>query len=673
VSENESENPATEEPATPQVSFADLGLSESVIATLSSLGWKNPTEVQAKAIPQAIAGRDLQVQSRTGSGKTAAFGIPFAQSLLRADQPTTQALVLAPTRELALQVAEECTRIAAGSGLRVAAIYGGAAMGPQVSALREGAQLVAGTPGRVLDHIRRGNLRTGTIRTLVLDECDEMLSMGFYEEISSIINELPVERQTMLFSATIPEEIQKMADRYLKDPVRLYLSEDFIGVREIQHIYYLITGSDRPADLLRVLEYENPELALVFCNTRDDTALVADFLRNHGFQAENISSDLSQSERERVMQRMRAGELRFLVATDIAARGIDLTDLTHVINYTFPESADVYVHRTGRTGRAGKSGIAVSLVSPREIGSFYYLKLIHKIFPEERHLPSAGELATRREAERVERLRARFANVTASEELRAMARRLWTTLDGERLTALALAALLEERGEIMPLLPPAPPRERAPERERERDREDRPRDDRGRDGRRGPPRRGRERERDERPRRREDGPPRARSSRSRDRDSSGGDREPRAFAGDAEPRERKTTRSFRRDPAPAVEDGERGGAFAMPDGDVERWELVEPGAAPAPAAAPADEGSDVRLFINVGKRQGARVDELVDFVVREALLEVEKVTDPKVRESHSFVSVPAVAADEVIARLTGKSFGDRVLRIERAKPRSTEG
>jgi ATP-dependent RNA helicase DeaD len=660
--EQETEQQTVEQEARP-ATFDDLKLSPEILEAIEQMGWTAPTEVQVKAIPPAREGHDLQVQSRTGSGKTAAFAIPFAEGLVKAQPAVPQALILCPTRELALQVADECGRIVSKTALRVTAIYGGAAMGPQISALHEGTHIVAGTPGRVLDHIRRGNFKTDAIRVLVLDECDEMLSMGFLEEITSILDTLPPERQTMLFSATIPDEIQHMADRYLKDPVRLHLSEDFIGVREIQHIYYLISGGDRTADLLRVLHYEEPTLALIFCNTREDTAVVADYLRGQGFKAEGISSDLTQAERERVMRHMREGELRFLVATDIAARGIDLSDLSHVINYTFPDSADVYVHRTGRTGRAGKSGIAVSLVAPREIGSFYYLKLIHKIFPEERHLPSVEEIASRREGDRFTHLLKLMEGKRASEEMRGLARRVWSTVDGERVIAMALAHVLSEPGEIFADVKPAAPVPARSEARESSDGERRPRESRdSRDRPRGA-REGRDRPRGGRD---------SREGQSRENDRDGRRSRRARLSGEEEaPRERKTTRTRRRDadeqqPAqPTAESASsEAGTFLTPDGDIERWEVLE---GPAPAEERVAETSGNRLFINVGRRQGVRTSELAEFLQREAQLVSEQIAELRIRDTHSYFSVPPELTDLVVERLTGKSYNDRAIRVEKAK------
>jgi superfamily II DNA/RNA helicase len=329
-----------------------------------------------------------------------------------------------------------------------------------------------------------------------------------------------------------------------------------------------------------------------------------------------------------VMRRMRDGDLQFLVATDIAARGIDLSDLSHVINYTFPESPDVYVHRTGRTGRAGKSGVAVSLVAPREIGSFYYLKLIHKIYPEERRLPSPDEMATRREASRFEQLQRTFAGREISEEMRSLARRVWSTLDGERLMGLALAVVLEEHGEVYAA--PAPKEER-PETEREPGEAARP-------------------ERETRRRRAA-----TRELRPRGRDRRGGrqEREGRGRSDrdqERRPKERKLTRTRR--------GAEEQGAFTTPDGDVEYWETIDD--------RKETEGT-VRLFINLGRQQGVRLPELYEFVLSEAGLAKDQMEKVQVRNSFSFFNVPAEIADSVIEKLSGKSCADREVRVERAK------
>ncbi|MFH1130038.1 MAG: DEAD/DEAH box helicase [Pseudomonadota bacterium] len=603
-----SESQLAESPAVDST-FEKLGLAPEIISALTEMGFENPTEVQAKTIPHALNGKDLLVQSRTGTGKTAAFAIPFGQSL-DGNRAELQALALAPTRELAIQVAKESARILANTDIQIVAVYGGAAMGPQVAALQKGAQIVVGTPGRVLDHIKRGTMKTRSVRMLVLDECDEMLSMGFQEELMSIVSQLPKERQTLLFSATIPEEIQRLGESYLTEPEFLQLSEDYVGVREIQHAYYLVSGGDRTKDLLQVLEYENPQLALIFCNTREETSYVAEFLRKQGFKAEGISSDLTQREREKVMGKMRAGELRFLVATGVAARGIDISDLTHVINYTFPESADVYIHRTGRTGRAGKGGAAISLVSPKEIGSFYYLKLTHKIYPEERRLPSQDEMETRREAENLEALKERVgANGQASKQMRALARRVISSVDGLDVVACALEVLLSENTSGS--------------------------DSIGRS------------ERNE-------------THRNASRGSSSRSARPdrvKEFRGESR-RGRKTERPHSRN----REDNK----FTTADGEIENYVVMD-GSGSRSQVTRDDE--EVRLFFDVGKRKGLNTSEMLKYLKDQGELDAEQIGRIQVLDQYSFVNVAANVADRVIGKLNGKSFLEQPLRVEKARSR----
>ncbi|HEY5952210.1 MAG TPA: DEAD/DEAH box helicase, partial [Kofleriaceae bacterium] len=384
TTESTSEIPT--EPVEPKLpSFDDLGLHPDVKLALDDMGYFAPTPVQTAVFGPVSAGKDLLVQSRTGTGKTTAFGLPLINRLVPAHRQP-QALILAPTRELALQVSRELTQIGKHRGILVEAVYGGAPIGKQIKALRDGVHIIVGTPGRVLDHIGRRTLDCKTISTFILDECDEMLSMGFLEDIERITSNLPDKHQTLLFSATMPDEVTRYSRRHMTNPEQISLSRDSISVNEIHHAYYIVSGIARSRDLLKILYAEEPESAIIFCNMRDETTMVAKILQKQGLDAEPLSSDLSQSDRERVMGRMKAKTLRFLVATDVAARGIDISNLSHVINYSVPESPEIYVHRTGRTGRAGKKGTALSMVGPRELGNFRYVRLQFGIKPEERLL-----------------------------------------------------------------------------------------------------------------------------------------------------------------------------------------------------------------------------------------------------------------------------------------------
>ncbi len=376
------------------VRFDDMPLSAETREGLKALGYELATPVQANTFKPAMEGRDLMVQSKTGTGKTTAFGLPLIERIrLGEGLQDPQALILCPTRELAIQVAEELAELGDPKGVRVLPIYGGAPMGPQLAQLKAGCDVVAGTPGRVLDHIRRRTLRLVHVHIAVLDEADEMLSMGFWEEVTAIMDQLPSQRQTFLFSATLPDEIRKTAKAYLKDPIGIDISRDELTVEGITNIAYETDDRlPKPRNLLYILEVERPDSAIIFCNTRDDTNTVANFLRRQGFHAYALSGDLAQKDRERIMNRMKRGELQYLVATDIAARGIDISDLSHVILYSLPDFTEVYVHRVGRTGRAGKRGIAISLVSGRDEMTYTELKRKFGIQFELKKLPEITEI-----------------------------------------------------------------------------------------------------------------------------------------------------------------------------------------------------------------------------------------------------------------------------------------
>ncbi len=374
------------------LSWDDIPLSAELRAGVDGKGYTNPTPVQAEAIPTALEGHDLLVRSKTGSGKTAAFMIPTLDRI-PAGYGKAGCVVMCPTRELAIQVAEEAEELIGDKNLRIVRVYGGVAIGPQADALNAGAEVVIGTPGRIRDHIRRGNLKLQDALVGCLDEADEMLSMGFFEEVTSILDELPKTVQILLFSATVEAQLKELIGRYLKDPKEIYISIDNEQAnKNIHHVLYETTLEyPKPRQLLYVMEKEAPESAIVFCNTRSDTETVARFLNRQGLGAEPISSDLTQKARERVMKRIKAGEIDVMVATDIAARGIDISDLTHVFNYSLPEDPAVYVHRTGRTGRIGKKGTAVSFMGGKEIQCRKVLESKYEIDFEERELPTREE------------------------------------------------------------------------------------------------------------------------------------------------------------------------------------------------------------------------------------------------------------------------------------------
>ncbi len=449
--------------STAPVRFDDLPLSEEAREGLRALGYELATAVQAAVLAPALAGEDLMVQSKTGTGKTTAFGLPVIERIRTdAQQIDPQAVILCPTRELAIQVAEELAELGDPKGVRVLPIYGGAAMGPQLKILKAGCDVVVGTPGRVLDHIRRRTLRLVHVHIGVLDEADEMLSMGFWEDVTAILEKLPAERQTFLFSATLPDAIRKTALNYMKEPKNIDISRDELTVEGIRNVVYETDDRlPKPRNLLYVLEVERPENAIIFCNTRDDTNIVAAFLRRQGLNALALSGELAQKDRERIMQRMKRGDLQYLVATDIASRGIDISDLSHVVNYALPEFTEVYVHRVGRTGRVGKKGTAISLVSGRDELTFTELVRTFQIKFEKRSLPDNNEI-TRLQAARVtaELLKeAREVEITASlplaeclreaegsqEVIAFLLKRYFQQLEEERAQGLAEIAGVRER------------------------------------------------------------------------------------------------------------------------------------------------------------------------------------------------------------------------------------
>jgi ATP-dependent RNA helicase DeaD len=383
-----------------EAGFAGLGLRPELLQALSSLGYEEPTPIQREAIPPLLAGNDLVGQAATGTGKTAAFALPVLQRL--ADDGKSagpMALVLVPTRELAEQVSQAVHRYGRDLGVRVLPVYGGQPIGRQLRALEHGVDVVVGTPGRVLDHISRGTLELGGIRTVVLDEADEMLDMGFAEDIEAILAETPTERQTVLFSATMPPRIDGIARRHLRDPIRVQMGRETSETNElplVRQSAFLVARAHKTAALGRVLDVEAPTAAIVFCRTREEVDQVTETLNGRGYRAEALHGGLSQDQRDRVMGRLRGGNTELLVATDVAARGLDVEQLTHVINYNVPSAPEAYVHRIGRVGRAGREGAAITLAEPREQRM---LKAIERLTGQRiavEKLPTVTDLRARR-------------------------------------------------------------------------------------------------------------------------------------------------------------------------------------------------------------------------------------------------------------------------------------
>jgi ATP-dependent RNA helicase DeaD len=656
--------------------FDALDLSPEVRRAVDELGFLHPTPVQVEVFSPASEGLDMVVQARTGTGKTAAFGLPLVDSLVDPEQHEVQALVLSPTRELALQIHRELESLGRYRGIKGAAIYGGAPMQPQIDAIRGGAQVLAATPGRVLDHLERRTLNPRSIRVLVLDESDEMLSMGFLPQITRIMQSLPGGHQTLLFSATLPPDVRRIAETRLVEPRFVTLSGDHIGALSIQHFAYRSRG--RKADeLVQIIEAENPESAIVFCNTRDQTKRIAHGLQKAGFSADWLNADLAQSDREKVMRATREGRLRFLVATDVAARGIDISHLTHVINADFPESTENYVHRTGRTGRAGRTGTAISLIGPRDIGNLYMLRLTYKIFPVERELPTARELQSRKEADLLRFLVDGFAGTPQGPDELGLARRILSSESAE----LVLAGLLRDHFGARPgATDEASARRRAPAL-RPADAEKRPDPRRARDG----AGRGRSAEDDALR-----GERRSRGDAPRDRGPDRGERrERRPRTSDEEPRRAAAPREdglevvsaaslLGGSPLDLLDQGaEHESAAPQPEArealPLEQPRAPERSAEAAPAASapsPSPEDADVgRVFVSAGRRDGVSAAE-VRAVLEGAGIHPDDVLSVEVQGGNTFVGVVGDLLAEALAALDGARLGTTVARAERARPRA---
>ncbi|NHC12463.1 DEAD/DEAH box helicase [Motilibacter deserti] len=422
--------------------FADLELREELLRPLAALGYEEPTPIQREAVPPLLAGHDVLGVAATGTGKTAAFALPLLQALAPLDERpgTPTALVLTPTRELAVQVSEAMYKYGRELGARVLPVYGGTPIGQQLRSLSRGVDVVVATPGRALDLLGRGALRFDALRTVVLDEADEMLDMGFVEDIDALLDAAPDGRQTVLFSATMPARTASLARRHLKDPVHVQIEKAPVAAGEVPRVRqsaYLVSRAHKTAALGRVLDLEAPTAAIVFCRTRDEVDDVTESLNGRGYRAEALHGGMSQDQRDRVMGRLRAQTADLLVATDVAARGLDVEHLTHVVNYDVPSAPESYVHRIGRVGRAGREGVAITLVSSRE---HRMLKTIERVTGQRisvETLPTIADL----QARRLELTRAALRESLLTDELERYRSVVETLSDEFDIVQVALAAV----------------------------------------------------------------------------------------------------------------------------------------------------------------------------------------------------------------------------------------
>ncbi len=439
--------------------FSELGLSPALLKAVDQLGYEKAAPIQAEAIPMIMAGNDVIGQSQTGSGKTAAFGIP-AVELVETELRAVQVIILCPTRELAVQVAEEIFRLSAfKSGVHSVPIYGGQSYDRQDRGLRQGAQIVVGTPGRILDHISRGTLKLDRVKMVVLDEADEMLDMGFRDDIEQVLKSIPSERQFICFSATMAKQILELIHRYARDPKSIRIEHKVLTVPSIEQAFYEIRGRSKTEALTRLIDLHDLKLGIIFCNTKRMVDDLTDALVARGYSADRIHGDMSQAQRDRVMGKFRGGSLEFLVATDVAARGIDVDNIDVVFNFDLPWDEEDYVHRIGRTGRAGKSGRAFSLVAGREIYKLQSIERYTRKKIARRQVPSHDEVEEKRTNLFFERIRTALQRGAFEREAQIVDRLLE---QGFSSTDIACAVIHELRGEdgrpAEPAQPDPPPR-----------------------------------------------------------------------------------------------------------------------------------------------------------------------------------------------------------------------
>ena len=623
----------------PPVGFSGLGLGPVLLETLAGLGYEEPTPVQRAAMPALLAGKDVLGQAATGTGKTAAFALPILERLKPGSCAPfeTAALVLVPTRELAMQVSEAVSRYGQKLKVSVVAIYGGAEMGPQLRALKKGVDVVVATPGRALDHIRKKSLKLGKVAVVVLDEADEMLDLGFAEDLDLILKECPPQRQTALFSATLAKRIAVIAETHLKSPVRVTLAQTAQtkeSLPKIEQRAYIVQPSMRTPALLRLLDVEAPKTALVFCRTRLDVESLSEALVGHGLHAAALHGGMSQEERESVLRRFKSGKLSLLVATDVAARGLHVEDLSTVINYELPTSPEVYVHRIGRTGRAGKEGVALTLLTPRESKLLMNVERLTRQKILRAQVPSAEMVRARHLADTRLKVEAALADETADPLVAAMVEALVATRTPLEVARAAVFAL------HLQLHPPdgLEAQEIPTENERPFQKAERSA---------GRP------ERHERKPYAERAPQSARAERAPH--SAPPARAPypahperaKRVEGSA-PRDSGTSTRFAR---PVRTEGER----------PQRPQQV----AERPRGPRVGLADPLRLFISIGNNVGVRPGDLVGAIANEAGISVKEIGAIHIDERHSTVEVARLQADKVIDALSKTTIRGRPVKVSK--------
>jgi ATP-dependent RNA helicase DeaD len=655
--------------------FSELGLSDDVLKAIDKLGFEQASPIQGEAIPVLMSGRDVVGQSQTGSGKTAAFGVPAVEKV-DASLRATQVLILCPTRELAVQVSEEIHKLAFFKrGIHALPIYGGQSYERQFYGLKQGAQIVIGTPGRVMDHMRRGTLRLDSLKMVILDEVDVMLNMGFRDDIETILQATPQERQTVFFSATIPRPIQQLIEKYSRDPQSIRIEQKAMTVPTVEQVFYEVDRRYKIELLTRLIDIHNLKLGIVFCNTKRMVDDLVEHLNAQGYSADRLHGDMTQVMRDRVMNRFRKSGLEFLVATDVAARGIDVDDVEVVFNYDLPYDAEDYVHRIGRTGRAGRSGRAISFASGREVFQIRNIERFTNMRIQRGRIPTVTEVEEARANVFLEKVR----TVLKGEEFRRNERTVEILLEeGFASTDIASALIhLLQSGEA-PAAKPVQESYERPERSGERSFRDRepsgrrygeqserpPRDDR----------RGRfESRREERPQRRDDRGPRPERNFDRpERRRS----EPAAFANGpvgakkSEPEKPVITPAPKApvEAKPAAQPAER----TYSDAEI-LASVKQPEAARASKTTPAKSvkkesratpAHQTRLWMSLGEDNGIKPIDVVNAVSGETGLPGKVVGTVDVRERHLFVDVASEHANSIISKLNRSEIKGHKVKVK---------
>jgi ATP-dependent RNA helicase DeaD len=609
--------------------FADLGLRPELLTVLATLGYEEPTPIQRETIPLLIQGHDLLGQAATGTGKTAAFALPILQRIDRNAAATPLALVLVPTRELAVQVSEAMYKYGRDLGAKVLPIYGGQPIGRQLQQLDRGVHVVVATPGRAIDHINRGTLPLDRVQMVVLDEADEMLDMGFAEDIEAILKATPSTRQTVMFSATMPPRINSIAKRHQREPLRVQIgiaSSDRGQSPLVKQSVYIVMRQHKSAALGRILDVEAPTAAIVFCRTRTEVEELTETLNGRGYRAEPLHGGMSQEQRDRVMGRMRNGTAELLIATDVAARGLDLDQLTHVFNYDVPAAAESYVHRIGRVGRAGREGIAITLAEPREQRLLGNIERLTKQAIAVEKLPTVADLRARQ----LEQTLTSLTEAIAGDDLVHYEGTLEALLVDHDIRQVALAAIkISHATTSSPLDRTEIPdgfRKEFPKRE-------------------GSPR-------DSAPREyaRKDSPKKEWAPRESFGAGAGG--------GAGAARGERFVPSFGGKPAGKVWSKDKPNAWG---GDAPSFSRTE---RPTRKLSPSGDGESTRLYINMGKTDGIRPQDLVGAIANETNLSGKDIGPIKIAERYSIVGIPEHAADAVI-----EAIKHTTLKGKRAKAR----